>query len=88
MRGTAGQLRTGMADGDRSEPMACLVTPTRVIHGCDEALVSDARGEDQVRRIADSLLNVASRMGRDLPDALFERFANAIRDSARRAEGA
>lgn len=86
--GTARQLLAVMADGDRSELLSRIAAPTLVIHGRDDPLVPVACGEDLARRIAGAILDVVPGLGHDLPDALLERFADAIRDNARRAAGA
>jgi hypothetical protein len=42
-------------------------------------------GHDLVRRIAGAQADMVPGMGHDLPDALFDRFADGIRDNAARA---
>lgn len=86
--GTARQMLAVMADGDRSELLSRIAAPTRVIHGRDDPLVPVACGDDLAQRIPGAVLDVVTEMGHDLPDALCERFADAIRDNARRAAGA
>ena len=83
--GTARQLLAIVADGDRSPLLARIGAPTRVIHGEADPLVPVACGRDLVRRIAGTQADFIPGMGHDLPDALFERFADGIRDNAARA---
>jgi pimeloyl-ACP methyl ester carboxylesterase len=85
--GTARQMLAVMADGDRSALLQRIAAPTLVIHGRDDPLVPIACGEDLAQRIPGAVLDVVDGMGHDLPDALCERFADAIRDNARRAAG-
>jgi len=56
-----------------------------VIHGEADPLVPVACGRDLVRRIAGTQADFVPGMGHDLPDALFDRFADGIRDNAARA---
>ncbi|HEU5296244.1 MAG TPA: alpha/beta fold hydrolase [Burkholderiaceae bacterium] len=83
--GTARQLLAIVADGDRSPLLARIVAPTRVIHGEADPLVPAACGRDLARRIAGAQADFISGMGHDLPEALFDRFADGIRDNAARA---
>ncbi|HTP74878.1 MAG TPA: alpha/beta fold hydrolase [Burkholderiaceae bacterium] len=83
--GTARQLVAIVADGDRSPLLARIGAPTRVIHGDADPLVPVQCGLDLVRRIAGAEVDVVPGMGHDLPEALFDRFADGIRDNAARA---
>jgi len=83
--GTARQLLAIVADGDRSPLLGRITAPTRVIHGEADPLVPVGCGHDLVRRIAGAQGDVVPGMGHDLPDALFDRFADGIRDNAARA---
>jgi pimeloyl-ACP methyl ester carboxylesterase len=83
--GTARQLLAIVADGDRSSMLSRIVAPSRVIHGEADPLVPVACGRDLVRRIADAQADFIAGMGHDLPEALFDRFADGIRDNAARA---
>ena len=83
--GTARQLLAIVADGDRSRLLPDIAAPTRVIHGQADPLVPVACGHDLVQRITGAQADFVPGMGHDLPDALFERFADGIRDNAARA---
>ncbi|HEX6017046.1 MAG TPA: alpha/beta fold hydrolase [Burkholderiaceae bacterium] len=83
--GTARQLLAIVADGDRSPLLPRIGAPTRVIHGDADPLVPVPCGIDLVRRIGGAQGDIVSGMGHDLPEALFDRFADGIRDNAARA---
>jgi pimeloyl-ACP methyl ester carboxylesterase len=83
--GTARQMLAIVADGDRSPLLARITAPTRVIHGEADPLVPVACGHDLVRRIAGAQADIVPGMGHDLPEPLFDRFADGIRDNAARA---
>jgi len=83
--GTARQMLAIVADGDRSRLLPRITAPTRVIHGEADPLVPVACGHDLVRRIAGAQADIVPGMGHDLPEALFDRFADGIRDNAARA---
>jgi pimeloyl-ACP methyl ester carboxylesterase len=83
--GTARQLVAIVADGDRSPLLVRVATPTRVIHGEADPLVPVQCGHDLVRRIAGAHADIVPGMGHDLPEALFDRFADGVYDNAARA---
>jgi pimeloyl-ACP methyl ester carboxylesterase len=83
--GTARQLIAVAADGDRTPLLGRIAVPTCVIHGEADPLVPVAAGYDLAARIAGAQADVVPGMGHDLPDALFERFADGIARNARRA---
>jgi pimeloyl-ACP methyl ester carboxylesterase len=83
--GTARQLLAIIADGDRSRLLLRIAAPTRVIHGEADPLVPVACGRDLAQRIAGAEADIVPGMGHDLPEALFERFADGIRSNATRA---
>ena len=83
--GTARQLIAVAADGDRTPLLGRIAAPTRVIHGEADPLVPVAAGRDLAARIAGAQADVVPGMGHDLPDVLFERFAEGIAQNARRA---
>ena len=83
--GIARQLLAIIADGDRSRLLARITAPTRVIHGEADPLIPVACGHELVRRIGDAQPDFVPGMGHDLPDALWPRFADGIRDNAARA---
>ena len=82
--GTARQLAAIVSDGDRSELLARIQSPTLVIHGQADPLVPVAAGHDLQARIAGARADVLPGMGHDLPLQLLPRFADSIADNARR----
>ena len=83
--GTARQLAAIVSDGDRSELLARIQSPTLVIHGQADPLVPVAAGHDLQARIAGARADVLPGMGHDLPLQLLPRFADSIADNARRS---
>ncbi|MDY0743524.1 alpha/beta fold hydrolase [Paucibacter sp. R3-3] len=79
-RGTARQLVAVGADGaSRAERLGGIAVPTRVIHGEADPLVPVAHGDDLARRIRGATLDRVPGMGHDLPEPLWPRFAEGIR---------
>jgi pimeloyl-ACP methyl ester carboxylesterase len=83
--GSARQMLAIVADGDRTALLARIKAPTRIVHGIADPLVPLACGEQLSNRIAGAQTDFIPGMGHDLPDALLERFAQAIADNAARA---
>ncbi|HET9208680.1 MAG TPA: alpha/beta fold hydrolase [Burkholderiaceae bacterium] len=83
--GTARQLLAIAADGDRTPLLARIGAPTRVIHGEADPLIPVAAGRDLAQRIRDAQADFIAGMGHDLPSQLLPRFADGMRDNARRA---
>jgi pimeloyl-ACP methyl ester carboxylesterase len=83
--GSARQLLAIVADGDRTPLLARIQAPTCIVHGIADPLVPLACGEQLSNRIAGAQTDFIPGMGHDLPDALLERFAQAIADNAARA---
>ena len=82
--GTARQLAAIVSDGDRSELLSRIRSPTAVIHGQADPLVPVAAGHDLHSRIAGARADIVPGMGHDLPLQLLPRFADTIADNARR----
>ena len=82
--GSARQILAIVADGDRSAMLPRIQAPTRVIHGRDDPLVPVRCGEDLAARIPGAELDIIPGMGHDLPLELLARFADGLRDNARR----
>lgn len=82
--GTMRQMLAIMADGDRTELVAKIAAPTRVIHGEADPLIPVAAGHDLARRIRGAETDFIPGMGHDLPLQLLERIANGIQANARR----
>jgi pimeloyl-ACP methyl ester carboxylesterase len=83
-QGTARQLVAIAADGDRTEMLAKISAPTRIIHGEADALVPAAAGRDLVAKIKGSVGDFIAGMGHDLPQQLLPRIAESIAVNAAR----
>jgi pimeloyl-ACP methyl ester carboxylesterase len=83
--GTARQLMAIAADGDRSELVARIRSPTRVIHGLADPLVPVENGRDLAARIPGAVGDFIEGMGHDLPLELLPRLAEGIAENAARA---
>ncbi|MBL8770725.1 MAG: alpha/beta hydrolase [Phenylobacterium sp.] len=73
------------ADGDRTEELKRLKTPTVVLHGADDPLVQPIGGEQTAAAIPGAELRIVPGMGHDLPPGLHEIFIDAITAAAARA---
>ncbi len=82
--GTARQIIAIAADGDRSQLVAQIQAPTRVIHGEADPLVPVGAGRDLVQRIRSAQGDFIPGMGHDLPLQLLERYADGVAANARR----
>lgn len=82
--GTARQMAAVVADGDRTNLMLRIQSPTHVIHGEDDPLVRVAAGRELVKRIRGATGDFIPGMGHDLPLQLIPRFAQGIADNANR----
>jgi pimeloyl-ACP methyl ester carboxylesterase len=67
-----------IANGSRVKLLKKITTPTLVIHGKDDALVSVKAGIDTARHIPGARLKLFDGMGHDLPQALIPEFVNLI----------
>jgi pimeloyl-ACP methyl ester carboxylesterase len=85
--GSARQLLAIVADGDRMPLLARIKAPTRIVHGIADPLVPLACGQQLADHIEGAQTEFIPGMGHDLPDALLDRFAQAIADNAARAMG-
>jgi pimeloyl-ACP methyl ester carboxylesterase len=83
--GTARQFLAVAADPDRTPLVDRIVAPTHVIHGLEDPLVPVGNGHDLHARISGATGDFIPGMGHDLPQALLERFADAIAATARKA---
>ena len=73
---------------DRSARLRGLDLPVLVIHGLDDKMVHVSGGRATARAIPGAELLLIAGMGHDLPPALHETFADAIRRIASRARRA
>ena len=67
-----------IASGSRVELLKTITTPTLVIHGKDDALVSVKAGIDTARHIPGATLKLFDGMGHDLPEPLIPEFVSLI----------
>jgi pimeloyl-ACP methyl ester carboxylesterase len=74
-----------MASGDRTKAICDIGTPTLVIHGEDDPLITVSGGEATAAAIPGSKLVKIPGMGHDLPPALWPRFVDEIVANAERA---
>ena len=76
--GAARQFAAIVADGDRRERLKSVTTPTLVIHGIDDPLVTVEGGVDTTESIAGAKLLTLPGMGHDVPLELVDELADAI----------
>jgi len=74
-----------LADGDRRRRLRRVTSPTLVIHGEDDPLVTVHGGRDTAASIAGARLLTYPGMGHDLPLALIDPMTDAIAELARGA---
>lgn len=72
--------------GDIREYLHSVDAPTLVIHGRDDPLITVESGEDTARNIKGARLMIVDGMGHDFPMQLNHDFAQAIDDTAKRAQ--
>lgn len=78
--GTARQLLSIRADGDRTQRLAAVTAPTLVLHGADDPLIDVSGGHATAEAIAGAQLEVVDGWGHDLPLALLDRVATPVLD--------
>jgi pimeloyl-ACP methyl ester carboxylesterase len=83
--GVARQMVAVVGQPDRSRALRSLRIPTLVIHGMSDRMVHVSGGRATSAAIAGSELLLIPGMGHDVPIALHETFADAIRRTADRA---
>jgi pimeloyl-ACP methyl ester carboxylesterase len=83
--GTARQIMSIVASGDRTAALAAVTVPTLVIHGDIDPLVPLDAGEATARAIPGAELLVIADMGHEIPPATWRRVVPAIAANARRA---
>lgn len=69
--GESFQMAALMADGDRTEALSRLETPTVVIHGTVDPLITPAGGEATAATIPGAKLVLVEGMGHDMPPELW-----------------
>jgi pimeloyl-ACP methyl ester carboxylesterase len=79
------QLAAITADGNRANRLARVTTPTLVIHGKDDRLVSPSGGRATAKAIPGAKLLMVDDMGHDLPRPVWPKIIDAIVDNTARA---
>jgi pimeloyl-ACP methyl ester carboxylesterase len=77
-QGYSRHMAAVLASGSRVRLLKQITTPTLVIHGRDDALVSVEGGIDTARHIYRARLEIFDGMGHDLPKALLPDFIELI----------
>jgi pimeloyl-ACP methyl ester carboxylesterase len=85
-KGYARHMAAVLASGSRVSLLKQITTPTLVIHGRDDALVSVEGGIDTARHIHGAKLEIFDGMGHDLPKALLPDFIELIAHHARESQ--
>ena len=85
-QGLPRQLAAIIDDGDRTERLKSVTTPTLVLHGEADPLVKLEGGRATAEAIAGSVLKTYPGWGHDLPTELIESFADAIAEHAHGVE--
>jgi pimeloyl-ACP methyl ester carboxylesterase len=83
--GTLRQMMAILAQPNRASKLRALTVPTLVIHGLADRMVHVSGGRATAAAVPGAELLLIDGMGHDLPPALFETYADAIRRTANRA---
>jgi pimeloyl-ACP methyl ester carboxylesterase len=83
--GTMRQMMAILTQPNRGPRLRALTMPALVVHGLADKMVHVSGGRATAAAIPGAELILIDGMGHDLPQALFETFANAIRRTADRA---
>ena len=83
-QGSARQLAAVYASGRRTEQLRAIKTPTLVIHGKDDTLISPSGGERTAELIPNAKLVLVDDMGHDMPKPLWGYLVDLISDFALR----
>ena len=76
--GTARQLATALADGDRRSELASINLPVLVIHGTHDPLLPLGHGLDTAEAIPGARMEIVEGMGHAIPDSLAPLLAELI----------
>ena len=79
-QGSARQLAAVYASGRRTEQLRAIKTPTLVIHGKDDTLISPSGGERTAELIPNAKLVLVDDMGHDMPKPLWGYLVDLISD--------
>ncbi|CAB4533825.1 unannotated protein [freshwater metagenome] len=83
-QGSTRQLAAVYASGRRTEQLRAIKTPTLVIHGKDDTLISPSGGERTAELIPNAKLVLVNDMGHDMPKPLWGYLVELISDFALR----
>jgi pimeloyl-ACP methyl ester carboxylesterase len=83
--GSGRQLAAVIASGDRTERLRSISSPTVVIHGTEDRLVSPSGGRATAKAIPGARLVRVEGMGHDLPRGAWPQIIGAITANAARA---
>jgi len=81
-QGSTRQLAAVYASGRRTEQLRAIKTPTLVIHGKDDTLISPSGGERTAELIPNAKLVLVEDMGHDMPKPLWGFLVELISDFA------
>ncbi|CAB4808796.1 unannotated protein [freshwater metagenome] len=81
-QGSTRQLAAVYASGRRTEQLRTIKTPTLVIHGKDDTLISPSGGERTAELIPNAKLVLVDDMGHDMPKPLWGYLVDLISDFA------
>jgi pimeloyl-ACP methyl ester carboxylesterase len=84
--GAGRQLAAIIASGDRTAELRRITTPTLVIHGTADSLVSPSGGRATARAIPGAKLMMIEGLGHDLPRVLWPRLIDAFTTHAAEAD--
>ncbi len=82
--GATYQIAAIAASGDRTEKLKSVRTPTLVLHGRADALISYSGGAATAEAIPEADLLILAQMGHDLPEALWPQTIDAIEANTKR----
>ena len=81
-QGSTRQLAAVYASGRRTDQLRAIKTPTLVIHGKDDTLISPSGGERTAELIPNAKLVLVDDMGHDMPKPLWGYLVDLISDFA------
>jgi pimeloyl-ACP methyl ester carboxylesterase len=79
-QGAPRQLAAIYSSGRRTEQLRAVKTPTLVIHGKDDTLITPTGGERTAELIPNAKFVLVDDMGHDLPQPLWPEFVNLVSD--------
>ena len=79
-QGSTRQLAAVYASGRRTEKLRAIKTPTLVIHGKDDTLISPSGGERTAELIPGAKYVLVEDMGHDMPKPLWGYLVELITD--------